>query len=175
MKFGADFFAKDTLEVAKKLLGKKLVRIYRGKRIEGIITETEAYVGPEDKASHASRGKTLRTEVMFGNPGVIYVYMIYGMYHCLNIVTGEKNYPAAVLIRGVSSGEKNLNGPGKVCRFFHIDRTLNKKTLSKNSGLWIKNGIIVSSKKISASPRIGVNYAGPIWSVKPWRFTFSSA
>lgn len=171
MKLNGKFFENDTFKVAEELLGKKLVRIYRGKRIEGIITETEAYVGPDDKASHASRGKTLRTEVMFGKAGVIYVYLIYGMYHCLNIVTGKKNYPAAVLIRGVTSNGEKISGPGKVCRFFHIDKTLNKKILSKNSGLWIAapKGRASPGLKIRVGERIGVDYAG-IWAKKPWRF-----
>src|SRR3989344_1684125 len=90
------FFEKPTLGVARNLLGKILVRKWRGKTIKGTITETEAYCGPEDKASHASRGRTKRTEVMFGEAWTIYVYLIYGMYYCLNIVTEKKDYPAAV-------------------------------------------------------------------------------
>lgn len=170
MVLGRKFFNRSTLRVAKELLGKKIVRLYRGKRIEGIITETEAYRGPEDKASHASRGRTERTRVMFGEAGTIYVYLIYGMYCCLNIVTEKKDYPAAVLIRGLEWKEKIIDGPGKVCRYLRIDRKLNEKSLSKNSGLWIENGIYVSPKNIFRAPRIGVEYAGPIWSKKPWRF-----
>src|SRR3989344_4986750 len=94
MALGRKFFERSTLWVAKSILGKKLVRIYRGRRVEGIITETEAYVGPEDRASHASRGKTKRTEAMFGEAGTVYVYLIYGMHYCLNIVTDKKEYPA---------------------------------------------------------------------------------
>lgn len=161
------FFKKPTLQVARNLLGKALVRKWRGKLIKGIITETEAYCGPEDKASHASRGRTKRTEVMFGEPGTIYVYLIYGMHYCLNIVTGKKDYPAAVLIRGVLVGEKKLNGPGKVCKYFHIDKILNGTMLGKSSNLWIEKGI--KAKNIRTGRRIGVDYAGR-WAKKPWRF-----
>ena len=170
MKMGKDFFARDTLLVAKELLGKKLVRIHRGKRIEGIISEVEAYHGLLDKASHASRGKTPRTTVMFGEAGVIYIYLIYGMYYCLNIVTGDKEFPAAVLIRGVFSETENINGPGKVCRFFRIDKSLNAMALSKKTGLWMEEGRLIPKKDIAHSPRVGVAYAGPVWSQKPWRF-----
>jgi DNA-3-methyladenine glycosylase len=167
------FFKKPTLEVAKSLLGKTLVRKYpfdpaqgkRGKFIKGIITETEAYIGFDDKASHASRGKTERTKVMFDKAGTIYVYLIYGMYHCLNIVTEEKEYPAAVLIRGV----KEINGPGRLCRYFHIDKKLNHKKLGRESGLWIENRKKIPLFSVETSKRIGVEYAGS-WSQKPWRF-----
>ena len=98
----APFFNRSTLAVAKELLGKFLVRKTGEGTIEGMITEVEAYIGPEDKASHAARGRTPRTEVMFGGPGIWYVYMIYGMYHCLNIVTEKEGYPAAILIRSVT-------------------------------------------------------------------------
>ena len=167
---GKEFFERDTLWVAKNLLGKRLIRIYRSKRIEGIITETEAYRGFDDRASHASRGKTSRTSVMFGDAGTIYVYLIYGMYYCLNIVTERKEYPAAVLIRGIKSGGKNINGPGRVCKYFKIDKNLNKKLLSKKTGLWIEKGIKIVPKDIILSHRIGVDYAGPVWSKKLLRF-----
>ena len=165
---GKEFFARDTLRVAKELLGKKIVRKINGKKIEGIISEVEAYHGPNDKASHASRGRTKRTEVMFGEAGVIYVYLIYGMYYCLNIVTGEKDFPAAVLIRGFFFGKEHVNGPGRVARFLNIDKSLNNKPLSKKTRLWIEDGI--KPKKFFCSSRIGIDYAGPIWSKKPWRF-----
>jgi DNA-3-methyladenine glycosylase len=99
------FYARNTLKVAQELLGCFLVREYRGKIIRAMITETESYVGEDDLASHASRGRTPRTELMYGEPGHAYVYMIYGMYHCLNIVTEKKDFPAAVLIRGVEITE----------------------------------------------------------------------
>lgn len=163
------FFQKPTLGVAAHLIGKRLVRKYRSRLIKGVITETEAYRGPNDKASHASRGRTKRTEVMFGEPGTIYVYLIYGMYYCLNIVTEKKGYPAAVLIRGVRIKNQELSGPGKLCQYFHINKTLNHKPLGRKTGLWIKDGIKIPKRQIKTAPRIGVNYAGK-WAKKPWRF-----
>ena len=172
-----EFFARDTLEVAKELLGKKIVRNYRGKKIEGVITETEAYHGFNDKASHASRGKTERTKIMFGEAGTIYVYLIYGMHYCLNIVTGKKDFPAAVLIRRINSGGRQISGPGKVSKFFKIDKKLNEKKLSRKSELWIAapSGRGSPRLKIGAGRRIGVDYAGPIWARKPWRFYVKNA
>lgn len=95
------FYARDTHAVAKELLGKVVVRVIRGKKISGRITEVEAYVGEDDVACHAARGRTPRTDIMYGEAGYAYVYLIYGMYHCLNIVTEQKNFPAAVLIRAM--------------------------------------------------------------------------
>ncbi len=121
-KLSREFYNRPTLKVAKELLGKILVRKIpsagsgqAAKIIRAMITETEAYCGPKDLASHASKGRTKRTEIMFGPPGFVYVYLIYGMYHCLNIVTEAENYPAAVLIRAVDAD--GVNGPGKLCRF----------------------------------------------------------
>lgn len=167
------FFQRRTLTVARDLLGCTLCRRVDGKTTRGIITETEAYCGPHDLASHASRGKTARTAVMFGPAGHIYVYLIYGMYWCLNIVTERAGYPAAVLIRAVAVPNvpyQKTNGPGKLCRWFHIDKTLNGKPVGRNAGLWIES----SRKKISAAqirrtPRIGVDYAGK-YRHKPWRY-----
>jgi len=172
---GRKFFERDTILVARELLGKKIVRVYRGKRIEGIIMETEAYRGLDDKASHASRGKTERTSIMFDHAGTIYVYLIYGMYYCLNIVTEKKEYPAAVLIRGIKAGEREINGPGRVCKFLKIDKKLNEKSLSRKNGIWIEEGIKISQKKIKKAPRIGVDYAGRHWAGKLWRFYIKSA
>ena len=141
-----------------------------------MITEVEAYVGPDDKASHASRlwrgslraarGKTERTKVMFGKPGRWYVYLIYGVHHCLNIVTEKESYPAAVLIRSVAGAK----GPGKVCRYFKIDKSFNAQPAVKKSGLWIENrGVRINPRLIQRGTRIGVDYAGE-WKNKPWRF-----
>lgn len=160
------FFNRPTRIVGKELLGKFLVRRMGKKKFSGMITEVEIYCGPKDEASHASRGVTKRTKVMFGKPGVWYVYMIYGMYHCLNIVTEKTGYPAAILIRGVD----NIRGPGKVCRYFHIDKRLNTKDARQDSGLWIEDrGETISEKNIKRGKRIGVEYAG-MWKDKMWRF-----
>lgn len=167
------FFQHRTLMVARELLGDTLCRRFRGKTIRGEITETEAYCGPHDLASHASRGRTPRTEVMFGPPGRIYVYLIYGMYWCLNIVTERDGYPAAVLIRAVTVPGKpsqKTDGPGKLCRFFHIDKSLHEKILGKRTGLWIERPRTVGKKfHIKKTPRIGVDYAGSHRD-KLWRF-----
>lgn len=167
MKLESDFFAKNTLWVAQNLLGKYLYRkLPSGEVVSAMITETEAYKGFKDKASHAYKGRTRRTEVMFSEPGTIYVYLIYGIYHCLNLVCEKKDYPAAVLIRGV----QNISGPGRVCNYFKIDRELNGQKLGRE--LWIEDkGVKVSKSKIQASKRIGVNYASESkdWL---WRFVF---
>lgn len=132
-----------------------------------MITEVEAYDGFNDKASHASRGKTERNFVMFGPPGVWYVYFTYGMHWMLNIVVGPKDYPAAVLIRGV----EGISGPARLTKFFRIDEKFNNQPVVKKTGLWIEDrGVIIKPGKIKIGPRIGVSYAGPVWSKKKWRF-----
>ncbi len=173
-KLTTTFFNRPTLQVAKDLLGKYLVRKVGNKVITGMITETEAYVGPNDKANHASRGLTPRTEVMFGPAGHFYIYLIYGMYYCLNIVTEKSGYPAAVLIRAVKVEEapyQQTNGPGKLCRFFQIDKSLNGKKVTGGK-LWLEDrGVIVKLSQIKRTPRIGVEYAGK-WKDKKWRFVY---
>lgn len=173
------YFRRPTLQVARSLLGKYLIRNGKSGVLSGRIVEVEAYVGPKDRASHASRGRTKRTEVMFGPPGVAYVYLVYGMHHCFNIVTERDGYPAAVLVRAVqvdsSSPPRLIEGPGRVCRFFQIDRTLNKLDLSLRRSLWVEDrGERVPASQIVAAPRIGVDYAGE-WAAKPWRFRLKGA
>ena len=160
------FFNRPTLAVARDLLGKFLVR-KRGKReLVAMIVEVEAYDGFRDKASHAHRGKTARNEIMFGGAGHWYVYFTYGMHWMLNIVTGPKNSPAAVLIRGV----EGVTGPARVTKKFGIDKRLNKKAAAKATGLWIEDrGVKVREKDVVRTPRIGVAYAGA-WAQKPYRF-----
>ena len=172
------FFCRPTLRVARSLLGKYLVRAGRSGMTAGRIIEVEAYVGPEDRASHASRGRTNRTEVMFGPPGVAYVYLIYGMYHCFNVVTERAGYPAAILVRAIEVDSHNppalIDGPGRVSRFFQIDRTLNRLDLTLGKTLWIEDrGERVTESRIAAFPRIGVDYAGT-WAAKPWRLRLRS-
>jgi len=179
---GPQFFKRDTEKVARDLLGKMLIHEKDNKIYRALISETEAYHGLEDLACHCSKGKTPRTEVMFGEPGRIYVYLIYGMYEMLNIVTMEEGFPAAVLIRGVKDLEVSTNsgdfisvdaptdGPGKLTKRMGITRNYNKKELSKSTGLYvIDKGIIVPGKEIVTGPRIGIDYAGE-WKHKPWRF-----
>lgn len=160
-----EFFKKDVLEVAPALIGKVLCRrIENGKVEKYIITETEAYRGEEDLACHASKGRTKRTEVMYHEGGKIYVYLIYGMYWLLNIVTGRENQPQAVLIRGIY----NYNGPGKLTKALNINSELYGKSLKTENGLWIENNMLTSD--IITSTRIGIDYAGEVWKNKPWRF-----
>jgi DNA-3-methyladenine glycosylase len=163
-----EFFNRPTVKVAQELLGKFLVRKINNKIIKARIIETEAYCGTRDLACHASKGLTERTRVMFGPAGFSYVYMIYGMYHCLNIVTEKEGNPSAVLIRAVDC--KNCDGPGKLCRKLRIDRKLNMVDLTKSNLLWIENGKIkVKKSQIKRGKRIGVDYAGK-WKDKLWRF-----
>src|SRR3990167_9807467 len=132
---GPAFFDRPTLTVAKDLLGKFLVRRVRGKTVALMIVETEAYDGFKDLASHAHRGQTPRNTPMFGKPGTIYVYFTYGMHWMLNLVCGKKEYPAAVLIRGV----EGVSGPALLTRFLKIDKSLNHKPLGKKTGLWVED------------------------------------
>jgi DNA-3-methyladenine glycosylase len=170
------FYAGDTRDVAQALLGKYLVHATEAGRFAGRLVETEAYHGHDDLASHASRGRTARTAVMFGPPGRWYVYLIYGVYHCLNVVTGPEDYPSAVLIRGVDNttgipaGVKT-DGPGKLCRAFGIDKRLNTApAFGRAATLWIEDrGELIAPEQIRATPRIGVDYAGD-YKGKPWRY-----
>ena len=164
------YFNRPTLTVARSLVGKYLVRENGKGTIAGRIVEVEAYVGCEDKACHASRGRTARTEVLFGPPGMSYVYLIYGMYHMLNVVTERMEFPAAVLIRAIEVDGELIDGPGKLCRALEIDRSLNRLDLTRGQSLWFEDrGARVSSEQVGTFPRIGVDYAG-IWAKKPWRF-----
>jgi len=165
-----EFFARPALVVARELLGKFLVRRLSSREKALLITETEAYIGPEDKASHAHRGLTPRTKVMFGPAGHWYIYFTYGMHWLLNIVIGKEGYPAAVLIRSV----REINGPARLTKFLRIDKKFNGKEASRKTGLWIEDrGIILSDNQIKRSSRIGVSYARE-WANKPYRFLISN-
>ena len=160
------FFDRPTLRVAWELLGKYLVRRIGRREVASKITEVEAYVGPHDKASHASRGMTERNRVMFEPAGYWYVYFTYGMHWMLNIVTEHRGYPAAILIRGV----EGTSGPARVTKFFRIGKRFNGKPASRETGLWIEErGVKIQPRAVKRSKRIGVDYAGP-WKHKPWRF-----
>ena len=186
-RLGRDFYARDTLQAARELLGKRLVRVIDGERLSGLIVETEAYIGEEDRACHASRGRTSRTEVMYGPPGHTYIYFIYGMYHCLNVVTHKVGFPAAVLIRGIQPEEgveymrrnrglppeeELTNAPGKLCQALAIDRSLNGLDLCTSDLLFIEEVARVDLGEIEATPRIGIR-ADEIAKRRPWRFVLS--
>lgn len=164
-RLGCDFYNRDVLEVAPDLIGMTLVRSFEGNNIQRFtITEVEAYRGSEDLACHASKGRTVRTEVMFQQGGLVYVYLIYGMYWMLNIVTGEPNNPQAVLIRGLES----CYGPGRLAKKLLIGKDFYGEDLSTSSRLWVED----KSKPLNiiTAPRIGVDYSGNDWASKPWRF-----
>lgn len=158
---------RGTVALARALLGKVLVRTTAAGREERVIVETEAYVGAQDLACHASKGCTPRTQVMFGPGGVWYVYLCYGIHEMLNLVTGPAGHPAAILIRGV----EGAIGPGRVTKRLAIDRALNARPAAPESGLHLEDhGIIAPPRHVIAGPRVGIDYAGPIWAAKPWRF-----
>lgn len=161
----ASFFARNTLIVARELIGCYLVRKIGENIIRLKITETEGYIGPHDLACHASKGRTKRTEVMFGEPGHFYVYMIYGMYYMLNVITEEAGFPAAVLIRSAGSHV----GPGRLTRALEIDLKLNSKIAIPENALWFEPRDMPVGT-IKTTKRIGVDYAGPIWAEKEYRF-----
>ena len=164
------FFERTTLAIAADLIGLHLVHD-DGKRLRrGRIVETEAYQGPRDRAAHSARGRTARTEVMFGSPGHAYVYFIYGFWNCLNVVTGAPGVPHAVLLRALEPLDgltERTSGPGLLCRAMHIDRRLNGIDLLGDV-LWLERPR-APRPAIARSARIGVDYAGE-WALKPWRF-----
>jgi DNA-3-methyladenine glycosylase len=164
------FYNRDTLTVAKDLLGCMLVHDIGGQRRVGRIVETEAYDGPMDQASHAASRRTPRNDVMFGPPGFTYVYLIYGMYHCFNLVTGPEDYPAAVLIRAlepVAQIDGSTQGPGRLSRAMGI--TLESNRLDATVGPLFISASDGGDIKIVSSPRICVDYAGK-WASKPFRY-----
>lgn len=189
MRLKRSFFDRDTTQVAKELLGKTLVRRFDdGTILRVIITETEAYHGFDDRASHASRKKTERNKIMFEKAGLVYVYLVYGMHYCLNFVTMGKGFPAAVLVRAVALTElrsmkyelRLIDGPGRVCKELKIDKSFYGEDLTTSKRIWVetKHGSaslttsVVSLRKndIIASKRIGVDYAGEsaelLWNLK---------
>ncbi len=169
------YFNRPTITVARSLIGKYLVRMIDGRILAGKIVEVEAYVGPQDEACHASKGRTQRTEVMFGPAGVAYVYLIYGMYYCLNVVTEREEFPSAVLIRAIELDEALIDGPGRLCRALQIDRGLNRADLTTGESLWFEDqGVLIKRGDVGAHPRVGVDYAGE-WAEKLWRFRLRSA
>jgi DNA-3-methyladenine glycosylase len=171
----AKFFARPALVVARELIGKVLVRRIDGRpgsrsnTLAAVITETEAYIGPHDLACHGSKGRTPRTEVMFGPGGCWYVYFIYGIHWMLNAVTDEVGHPSAVLIRGAGQWD----GPAKLTKALAIDKGLNGQPAARSSGLWIEDrGLKVPRGRIQRTPRIGVDYAAD-WAAKPYRFVLA--
>ena len=178
------FYQKATLDVARKLLGKKLVRKIDGEIYSAMIVETEAYIGENDSACHASKGKTPRTEVMFGEAGRAYIYFVYGMHYMLNIVTENSEFPAAVLIRAAEpldnkegmifnrNGQSKhiANGPALLCQAMQIDKSLNDVDLTLAESLWLEDFQQIEDNEIVSRPRIGIDYAEKSDREALWRF-----
>jgi DNA-3-methyladenine glycosylase len=164
-RLSRDFFIRDVLEVAPEMPGKNLViRLKDGSSGKFKVTEVEAYRGSEDKACHASKGRTARTEIMFQEGGRLYIYLIYGMYWMLNIVTGEKDIPQAVLIRGVTE----FPGPGRLTKSLGIDKSFYGEDLVLSERIWFEDPGLVHT--VNIGPRIGIEYAGEYWKTRPWRY-----
>jgi DNA-3-methyladenine glycosylase len=176
------FYNRPTLQVARNLIGARLVRILDGVQLVGLITETEAYIGQNDLACHAKAGRTPRTAVMFGEPGHAYVYFTYGNHWMLNAVTEREGFPAAVLIRAIQPVEgievmlerrngRDTSGPGKLCQAMGITKAENGVDLTETTGgLWIEAGIKVPNSLVTKGPRVGLNNTPEPWLSKPWRF-----
>jgi DNA-3-methyladenine glycosylase len=179
------FYARPTLEVARDLLGRRLVRTVDGRRLAGRIFEVEAYIGETDRASHAARGRTARNRTMYGLPGCAYVYFIYGMYYCLNVVTESEGFPAAVLVRAIQPEEgvdvmlanrarptparALADGPGKLCQALAIDRRLDGHDLTMGQELWIEAGQPLADEAVTTTARINVRGDEQALAA-PWRF-----
>jgi DNA-3-methyladenine glycosylase len=182
------FYAQNTLLVARKLLGKKLVREIDGAMFSGMIVETEAYCGEDDSACHAHRGKTHRNAVMFGHPGHAYVYFTYGMHYMLNLVTESEGNPCAVLLRGIlpiagieemqarrkKKGTELVNGPAKLCQALCIDKSLNGWDLTLGKELWVENYKTIPARSVVTTPRIGIDYAKTEHREAQWRFVVTA-
>ena len=164
-KLNYDFFHRDALTVASELAGKILARkLPDGTVIRIRITETEAYYGEEDKACHASKGRTPRTELLYGKAGIIYIYLCYGMHWLMNIITGEEGHPEGVLLR---AGEE-YGGPAKLTKAIVADKRFNGLSICNNEEIWLEDD--GREFEITTAPRVGIDYAGEEWKNKPWRF-----
>lgn len=181
-----DFFNRDTLIVARELLGTRLVHVEQDQRLAGIITEAEAYCGEQDLGCHAKAGRTPRTEVMYGPPGHAYVYFTYGMHWLFNCITRPEGEPEAVLIRAIEPIEgieiiakrrgkqprnKWTDGPAKLAQALGIDGQHNKLDLAApDAAIFIEEGIVIPDDLVTTSPRVGFNSVPEPWKSKPWRF-----
>ena len=186
VKLSRRFFARPTLTVARELLNQRLVRVYQGERLSGIIVETEAYIGEDDSAAHSFHGRTSRTAIMYGDPGKAYVYFTYGMHWMLNFVTESEGFPAAVLVRALAPAEgietmRRLrgreplaDGPAKLCQALAIDRSLLGEDIATSDKLFVERRPQIPEAKVQRTPRIGIGYADASARERPWRFLFVS-
>ena len=176
-----DDFNRPTLEVARDLLGKFIVSVYRGRAIAAMIAEVEAYKGPRDRAAHTYGGRrTARVEALYGDGGVAYVYLCYGIHWMLNFSTRGHDIPEGVLIRGIivptRLGALLLAGPGKVTRHLKIDRRVNGIDTTASPTFWVEDrSVRFMARDITVGPRVGVDYAGPYWAGRLWRFSAHTA
>lgn len=185
-----EFFARPTLEVARDLLGARLVRVEaEGQRVAGLIVETEAYIGEADQGCHARAGRTPRTAVMYGPPGHAYVYFTYGMHWLFNVVTEQEGFPAAVLVRALlptegleriaarrqgQSPRRWTDGPAKLCQALGIDGAFHGLDLcAPDAPLFLEEGLAVPDAWVRTGPRIGLNSVPEPWKSIPWRFYLS--
>ena len=169
-------FNRPTLQVARDLLGKFIVRSDRGRRLSAMITEVEAYRGPQDRACHTYGGRrTPRVEPLYGEGGTVYVYLVYGMHWLLNFSTAGREKPEGVLVRAIladaSGAHRHVVGPGRVSRYLKVDKRLDGADATTSTRMWLEDrGIEVPPGRIRRGPRVGVDYAGPYWAARPWRF-----
>lgn len=170
-RIGAELFTRPAETVARGLIGQYLVRRTEAGLVRGRIVETEAYVGPHDLACHAAKGRTARTEVMFGPAGVLYVYFVYGIHWMLNVVTGPDGHAQAVLLRGLDI----VSGPARLTKALGVTGALNGRPAAQSSGLWFERGPgLLPGERLVSTPRIGVDYAGPVWAPAELRFVAQS-
>jgi len=171
-----DAFNRPTLQVAREFLGKFIVRSYAGRRVSAMITEVEAYKGPRDRACHTYKGRrTPRVEPLYGDGGTLYVYLVYGMHWLLNFSTAGREKPEGVLIRGIltdaASESKLVLGPGRVSRYLNIDKSLDGIDATASKQIWLEDrGVRIPAKSIKKGPRVGIDFAGPYWGLRLWRF-----
>jgi DNA-3-methyladenine glycosylase len=186
-----EFYSRNTLLVARELLGKRLVRVDNDRRLAGIIVETEAYRGEEDLACHARVGRTPRTQVMYGLPGYAYVYFTYGMHWLLNFVTEREGFPAAVLIRAIvpTEGEEIIasrrngqpsqrwtDGPAKLCQALGIDGMHNENDLCNPiAEIFVERGRQIPTEDVTTGPRVGLNTVPEPWKSVQWRFMLDTS
>jgi DNA-3-methyladenine glycosylase len=164
MRLTEEFYSQSAIELAPILLGKFLCRKIGDDIFKYRITETECYIGEDDTACHAHKGKTERTKIMYEQGGKAYIYLCYGIHNLLNIVTGQRDFPEAVLIRGI----EGFNGPGKLTKALKIDRSLNGKNLITSQKLWIEDDNFIPNYK--TTKRVGIDYATEEYKNKFWRF-----
>src|SRR3989338_1430393 len=174
-KLPRDFFTRSALKVAKDILGKDIVRVWRGKKIIGKIVEVEVYYSIKDRASHAFGGKvTKRNRAEYLEGGHVYIYLVYGMHWQFNISTGPAGHPECLLVRAVEPiqgfKDREGSGPGKFCKAFKLNKSFYGEDLTKSKRLWLEEDKKRDKVKVKKSPRIGIDYAGPYWSKVPWRY-----